>query len=131
MASRKPFYLLVGLLILAGASLSLHRHYTYDIPWLPGEKRQTWSIEAKVEFEATGGEVLASLAIPNTQPGFTQLNQQTASPGYGLAFTERKNGGQRADWSIREASGEQALYYRVDMLSILTLHRQAQACPRL
>ncbi|WP_438971328.1 inactive transglutaminase family protein [Methylophaga sp.] len=116
MVSRKPFYLLVGLLILAGVSLSLHRHYTYDIPWLPGETRQTWSIEAKVELDAMGGEILASLAIPDTQPGFTQLNQQTASPGYGLSFSERETGGQRALWSIRKASGEQTLYYKVDML---------------
>lgn len=116
MVSRKPFYLLVGLLFIAGISLSLHRHYTYDIPWLPGEIRQTWSVEAKVEFEATGGAVLASLAIPGTQPGFTQLSQHTASPGYGLAYTETENGGQRAEWSIRHAQGDQALYYRVDML---------------
>ena len=116
MASRKPFYLLVGLLFIAGISLTLHRHYTFDIPWLPGETRQTWSIEAKVEFDATGREVTASLAIPSTQPGFTQLNQQTASPGYGLSFSERNNGGQRAEWSIRRAFGEQALYYKVDML---------------
>lgn len=116
MASRKPFYLLVGLLIIAGVSLTLHRHYTYDIPWLPGETRQTWSIEAKVEFDATGEEILASLAIPNTQPGFTQLSQQTASPGYGLSFAERETGGDRAEWSVRNASGEQALYYKVDML---------------
>lgn len=116
MASRKPFYLLVGLLLLAGFALTLHRHYTYDIPWLPGEKRQTWSIEAKVNFNAIGKPVLASLAIPSTQPGFTQLNQQTASPGYGLSFVEHDDGGQRAEWSIRQAFGEQSLYYKVDML---------------
>jgi hypothetical protein len=114
--SRKAFYLLVGLLIVSGLGLTLHRHYTFDIPWLPGEQRQTWSIEAKVEFEAQDKEVLASLAIPGTQPGFTQLSQQTASPGYGLAYTKRDNGGHRAEWSIRHASGEQALYYKVDML---------------
>ena len=60
--------------------------------------------------------MLASLAIPGTQPGFTQLSQQTASPGYGLSYTKRENGGQRAEWSIRQATGEQALYYKVDML---------------
>lgn len=116
MASRKAFYFLVGLLFLAGAALSLHRHYTFDIPWLPGETRQTWSIEAKVNFDATGQAVLASLAIPSTQPGFTQLNQQTASPGYGLSYVEHDNKGERAEWSIRKAFGEQTLYYRVDML---------------
>ena len=115
MVSHKAFYVLVGILLLAGISLTLYRHYSFDIPWTPGEKRQTWSVEAKVEFDATGKEVVASLAIPDTQPGFTQLNQQTASPGYGQSYVQR-DGGQRVEWSIRHAQGEQALYYKVDML---------------
>lgn len=115
MASRTPFYVLVGLLFIAGIGLTLHRHMALDIPWLPGETRQTWSIEAKVDFVAEGEEVIASLAIPGTQPGFTQLNQQTASPGYGLAYEERDNG-KRVEWSIRQAEGSQSLYYKVDML---------------
>ena len=104
MASRTPFYILVSLLFLAGTALTLHRHIAFDIPWFPGEQRQTWSIEAKVDFEADGNPVTARLAIPNTQPGFTQLNQQTASPGYGLSFVERESG-TYAEWSIREANG--------------------------
>lgn len=115
MASRTPFYILVSLLFLAGTALTLHRHIAFDIPWFPGEQRQTWSIEAKVDFEADGNPVTARLAIPNTQPGFTQLNQQTASPGYGLSFVERETG-TYAEWSIREANGDQSLYYKVDML---------------
>ncbi|MDX1749078.1 MAG: inactive transglutaminase family protein [Methylophaga sp.] len=115
MASRTPFYILVSLLFLAGTALTLHRHIAFDIPWFPGEQRQTWSIEAKVDFEAEGNPVTARLAIPNTQPGFTQLNQQTASPGYGLSFVERESG-TYAEWSIREATGNQSLYYKVDML---------------
>jgi len=115
MASRTPFYILVSLLFLAGTALTLHRHIAFDIPWFPGEQRQTWSIEAKVDFEADGNPVTARLAIPNTQPGFTQLNQQTASPGYGLSFVERESG-TYAEWSIREATGNQSLYYKVDML---------------
>ncbi len=115
MASRTPFYVLVGLLLVAGIGLTLHRHMALDIPWLPGETRQTWSIEAKVDFTADGEEVIASLAIPGTQRGFTPLNQQTASPGYGLAYEERANG-KRVEWSIRQASGNQSLYYKVDML---------------
>ena len=115
MASRAPFYILVSLLFLAGTALTLHRHIAFDIPWFPGEQRQTWSIEAKVDFEASGAPVTARLAIPNTQPRFTQLNQQTASPGYGLSFVERE-AGTYAEWSKREANGTQSLYYKVDML---------------
>ncbi|WP_445397588.1 inactive transglutaminase family protein [Zobellella sp. An-6] len=115
MYSRKPFYLIVAALFLVGLALMLHRHFVYEVPWLPGEKRQIWSIEAKVEFEASGRPVKASLAIPGSQPGFTLMNESAASPGYGLSFIDL-NGSSRAEWSIRAASGLQELYYKVDMM---------------
>ncbi|MFD1009188.1 inactive transglutaminase family protein [Oceanisphaera ostreae] len=115
MYSRKPFYIIVAVLFLAGLALMLQRHFVYEIPWLPGEKRQIWSIEAKVEFEAKGKPVKASLAIPGSQPGFTLMNESAASPGYGLSFVEA-NGSSRAEWTIRNASGHQELYYKVDMM---------------
>ncbi len=115
MVSRQPFYLLVFLLFAAGVALVVYRHITFDVPWIPGETRQIWSVEAKVEFDAVGDPILASLAIPSTQRGFTFLNEQAASPGYGLSFTEEESE-RRAEWSIRNAIGKQELYYRVDML---------------
>ncbi|QSR44113.1 inactive transglutaminase family protein [Aeromonas dhakensis] len=116
MVSRKPFYLLVALLYIVGLGMTFYHHIALDVPLTPGEKRQIWSIEAKLEFEATGEPVIASLAIPGTQPGFTLMNENAASPGYGLSFVE-KDGDARAEWSIRTASGRQALYYRVDMMA--------------
>ncbi len=113
--SRTPFYILIVLLLLAGLSLIWHRHSQQNVPFLPGEKRQIWSIEAKIEFLANNNPVKISLAIPDTQPGFERLGEHTASPGYGLAFSE-KDDGRRAEWTIRSANGIQTLYYRVDML---------------
>ncbi|WNO09499.1 inactive transglutaminase family protein [Teredinibacter sp. KSP-S5-2] len=115
--SRTPFYLLIALLIVSGLALTWYRHYAFDVPWLPGEKRQVWSIEAKIEFLAQGEPIVASLAIPSSQPGFELMGEHTASPGYGLSFVE-KDGGRRAEWSIRNATGLQTLYYRIDMLSL-------------
>ncbi|MGO2090197.1 MAG: inactive transglutaminase family protein [Oceanisphaera sp.] len=115
MYSRKPFYIIVAVLFLAGLALMLQRHFVYEVPWMPGEKRQIWSIEAKVEFEAKGQPVKASLAIPGSQPGFTLMNESAASPGYGLSFVEA-NGSSRAEWTIRNAQGHQELYYKVDMM---------------
>ncbi len=115
MVSRRPFYVLVALLLTVGVGLMMYRHMAFDVPWLPGEYRQLWSVEAKVEFDANEQPVVASLAIPATQPGFTLIDESAASPGYGLAFVD-KNGVTRADWSIRSAKGHQELYYRVDMM---------------
>lgn len=116
MVSRKPFYLLVALLYLVGLGMTIYHHIALDVPLTPGEKRQIWSIEAKLEFDATGEPVIASLAIPGTQKGFTLMNENAASPGYGLSFVE-KDGDARAEWSIRSATGRQELYYRVDMMA--------------
>ncbi len=114
--SRTPFYFLIVLLTFAGFFLTWYRHIAFDIPWVPGEKRKVWSIEAKIEFSSKDQPVLASLAIPGSQPGFELMGEHTASPGYGLAYKEKEHG-RRAEWSIRRAEGKQTLYYRVDMMA--------------
>ncbi len=113
--SRQPFYFFIVFLILAGCCHSIYRHIAFNVPWLPGEKRLVWSIEAKIEFEAREEAAKVSFAIPDTQPGFVRVAEHTASAGYGLAYLEEPNG-RRAQWSIRKASGPQILYYRVDMM---------------
>lgn len=113
--SRLPFYLLVGLLLVTGIGLSVHRHITLEVPWTPGEQREVWEVEAIVNFNARGEPVLVDMALPSTQQGFRLLTEHTASPGYGLAFLE-ENGARRAQWSIREASGSQQLYYTAQLV---------------
>jgi hypothetical protein len=113
--SRLPFYLLVGLLLVMGIALSVHRHVTLEVPWTPGEQREVWEVEALVNFNAQGGPVLVNMALPARQQTFRMLTEHTASPGYGLAFLT-ENGSRRAQWSIREASGSQQLYYTTQML---------------
>lgn len=115
MHTRKPFYVIVATLFIVGVALLLHRHFVYEEPWLPGEKRSIWSVEAKVKFEANGKPVKVSLAIPSSQPGFTLMNESAASPGYGLSFVEQ-DGTKRAVWTIRQANGPQELYFKVDMM---------------
>lgn len=113
--ARQPFYFLVFLLIAAGIMLSYYRHESFDVPWLPGEKQQIWSIESKVEFSARNEPVTVSLAIPDTQESFVRLAEHTASAGYGLSYLEDEPA-RRAQWTIRDAAGPQILYYRVDVL---------------
>jgi len=113
--SRLPFYLIVTFLLVAGAAMSIHRHVQFEVPWTPGELRQVWEIEAQVNFTADGGPAKVNMALPSSQQGYRILTEHTASPGYGLAFLEEQ-GGRRAEWSTREAVGDQQLYYSVQAL---------------
>ncbi|PSU32443.1 inactive transglutaminase family protein [Photobacterium lutimaris] len=115
MTSRIPFYFLITLLVIAGAALSMYRHDVYGVPWTPGEERALWELEARIEFDAIGDPVKVSMAAPETQQGFTQIDESTSSPGYGVALIDT-NKGRRAEWSIREAAGKQILYYKTQML---------------
>ncbi|MBE9399418.1 inactive transglutaminase family protein [Pontibacterium sp. N1Y112] len=115
MQDKIPYYLLVTLLIAVGFGSAIYRHINLDIPWLPGETREVWRVEARLEFTADGDAIVAQMAIPESHPGFTLLEQATASPGYGLSYlTEEKRPAVR--WSTQQASGKQVLYYRAQFL---------------
>ncbi len=113
--SRKPFYIVVALLVLIGIGLSIHRHIQYEVPFTPGEQRAVWEVEAQVRLEANGGPVLVELAIPMSQQGYRLLGEHTASSGYGLTFVETADS-RVARWSIRAAQGSQHLYYSASFL---------------
>ncbi|MGV2990448.1 inactive transglutaminase family protein [Vibrio sp. E150_011] len=115
MTSRIPFFLSVGVLIAIGIALSVLRHDTYGVPWTPGEARQVWDIESRVEFNGTGEPAKVSLAAPYTQDGFTLISESASSPGYGISYVDT-DAGRRAEWSIREANGPQTIYYKTQFL---------------
>ncbi|WP_375753513.1 inactive transglutaminase family protein [Vibrio sp. HN007] len=115
MISRVPFYLLIGLLVVAGISLCITRHDNYGVPWTPGEKRQVWDIEARIEFSGIGEPAKVSLAAPSTQQGYTLIEESSSSPGYGVAYLETDIG-RRAEWSVRHANGAQTIYYKTQFL---------------
>jgi hypothetical protein len=103
------------LLITAGISLAVWRHIELGIPWLTGEQRPVWMVEARIDFDAGNGSVLASLNVPEQPPGFRILTEQAASPGYGFSIINN-SGSRRAEWSKREASGPQTLYFKAQFV---------------
>ncbi|MDC0609466.1 inactive transglutaminase family protein [Vibrio sp.] len=115
MTSRIPLYISIVALIVLGVYLTLFRHITYGVPWTPGETKKVWEVEARVEFGALGKPVKVSLAAPETQDGFTLLNESASSPGYGVSYINQDNS-RRAEWSIRKADGPQVIYYKAQFL---------------
>lgn len=126
--SRIPFFIAIFLLIAAGISLATWRHLELGIPWFSGEERPVWMVEARIDFDATGEPVLASLNVPDNPPGFRVLSEQAASPGYGFSIIE-ENGSRRAEWSKREVTGPQTLYFKVQFVPEEHILRAAQKRP--
>jgi len=113
---KRTFFTILVLLALSGIVIAMLRHMTTGTPFLPGREKSVWLVEARVDFEATGGPVSASLSLPDTQlPGFELFEEQAASPGYGFAILA-ENGNRRAEWTKREAQGDQSLYYSAQLV---------------
>lgn len=108
-------YTITALLVLVGLGMTYHRYSMYDVPLVPGTEKLVWSIEASVQFFATGGPVTVTLRRPTDQRGFSILDESGASPGYGLTFID-DGALPAAQWSVRGASGRQTLYYRAEVL---------------
>lgn len=116
MNQKRGFFAVLMLLALGGVILAIARHVVTGTPFLPGQEKSVWLVEARIDFDADGGAVTASLALPEDQmPGYELFAEQAASPGYGFAIlTERRS--RRAEWTRREASGEQSLYYSAQLV---------------
>lgn len=114
--SRLPFYLIVAVLVVTGLATAWARHVEMELPFTPGERRPVWLIEARVDFTATGEEVLVSLDLPDTPPGFRLHTEHATSPGYGFSVIEQ-DGDRRGEWSKRDAQGPQTLYYKAQLIA--------------
>ncbi len=132
MMSRKSYYFIITMLFLLGVALMIYRNVIFEVPWFPSEQREIWSVEAKLKFQSNpdNDPVKLSFAIPNNQKGFTILSETPSSPGYGVNFTEEKNQ-RRAVYTTREATGQQEMFYTVNIMKDPFAKDQDVAVPKI
>lgn len=131
MVSRGVFYLVTAVLFVAGLLLMIYQHVTFEIPFLPGQQREVWSVEAKVEFEPNNtGAATVDLAMPPVQPGFTQISQSTASLGFGISYVLKQNNSY-VEWTKRNPIGLQTVYYRANFLRDDSVQESSMTIPEL
>ena len=109
--NNRHLYLLSAALALLGLGLFAYKVHVLGFPLRPQEQTQIWNIEAAVRFEPGPAAVKATLRIPSLTPGFALLDENFVSRGFGLA-TRNAPAGREAQWTLRQASGPQTLYYR-------------------
>jgi hypothetical protein len=103
---------LTALLGLTGLGLFLYKALSLGFPLRPDKETEIWTLQARFTVDATARPVKVVLQIPSDPPGFTVLDENFVSRGYGLTTVDSLDSRQ-AQWAIREAEGRQTLYYRV------------------
>lgn len=109
--SRLHLLLLAGVLSAAGLALAGYKVAVLGFPLTPDAEVDIWTVQARFTVDARRGPVRAVLQVPQEPPGFTLLDENFISRGYGLTVREEPDG-RAAVWTIREAAGRQTLYYR-------------------
>lgn len=125
---RIPFYLMVAGLIVAGLLTAWLRHSATEVPFMPGEQKPVWLIEARIDFNAMGQETTVRLDLPDEPPGFRLIREQAASPGYGFAVLDDQQN-RRAEWTRRQVSGPQTLYYNAQYVPVNSAERTKPSEP--
>ena len=112
-ASRTQIALIAGALIALGVGLTLYKVFSLGFPLLPGEYREVWTIESKINFTPTdGGPVEIDLKLPEDLGGWVVLEEHFASSGFGFTVVER-DGLRRAHWTRQLLDRPTTLYYKM------------------
>ena len=105
----------VALLVLLFTALTLLIMFLkvqyLHVPLVPGEGSGVWTVEARVDFIGRNGPARVSFQLPQETPGFTVLDENFVSRGFGLTI-ENAGEQRQAVWTLRRSQGDQALFYR-------------------
>jgi len=104
-------YGLACVLAAIGFGVFAYKVYQLDFPVIPGATYDIWDIEYRMRFQAGGDPVKLVAHLPQTDSRFFVGDEHFVSRQFGLSVSDRQ-GARHAIWSVREARGEQVLYYR-------------------
>ncbi|QIB67488.1 inactive transglutaminase family protein [Kineobactrum salinum] len=112
MASRTQIGIVAGILILFGLGLTAYKVIRLDLPLWPGESREVWTIESKVNFKPSDGPVEVELQLPRPLGGWVLLEEHFASSGFGFTVVDETEG-KLARWTRQTLETPTTLYYKM------------------
>lgn len=112
-ASRSQIALIAGALFMLGLGLTLYKAFSLGFPLLPGEYREVWTIESKINFTPKRDQpVQVNLKLPAEQGGWVLLEEHFASSGFGFTVVD-EGGGKAARWTRNSLDKPTTLYYKL------------------
>ncbi|MCP4406482.1 MAG: UUP1 family membrane protein [Gammaproteobacteria bacterium] len=113
MKTRSQFYVLVGILLFIGISLTLYKKLALDFTLTPGGTETVWQIQARIQFDAEGGPAKISLTLPQVDKSRKVVFSENLAQDYKYKIIEEDKG-RKAVWSREDVQGIQTIYLRAD-----------------
>jgi hypothetical protein len=117
--SKVQIGLIAGVLIALGLGLTLYKAISLDLPLVPDQYRDVWTIESKTSFTPTrvgsGSQAVnVELSLPSAQAGWVILEEHFASSGFGFSIIEQ-DAGNLARWTRQKLDRPTTLYYKMQV----------------
>jgi hypothetical protein len=131
----RHLFILASILVISAISIFTYKIYVLNLPLNPTAQTSVWAVEAKMTFTAARGAVQVKLMLPPKQEHFDVIDENFISRSYGvtspkydasLALNNRES-----VWSLRKASGNQTLYYRLIIAASETNKQPQYATPTI
>lgn len=120
MKRSRHWQLLAFGLVIIGLAIFAYKAKELKYPIWPSETSDIWTVQARVQVAPGSGPVKVDMKLPTRTPHYANSNENFVSRGFGLSIDD--DAWQReANWAIRRAQGDQALYYR----AVFYRHREA------
>ena len=95
--SKVQIGLIAGALIALGIGLTLYKAISLDLPLVPGQYREVWTVESKTSFTPTRISnssqavipVNIELKLPLDRAGWVILEEHFPSSGFGFSILEQ------------------------------------------
>lgn len=111
---KSQLYILASVLALIALSLFVYKSQRLGFPITPNSRAEIYTVEARVSLRPRNGGNKVNLQILADPPGYRIRDEGFISRNWGENVISR--GGRREiQWTVRRASGVQALYYRVSL----------------
>ena len=103
--SRVQIALIAGVLIALGVGLTLYKAVSLDLPLVPGEYREVWTVESKASFTPGKGQVNVELSLPVSLAGWVIIDEHFVSSGFGFSIVRDSDNtarrvGRVSRWSV-------------------------------
>lgn len=107
--------IMITILLALGIAIISYQIFVLKTPLTESEVDNLWTIDAKINFDVSGTKpVSVQFYIPPKGGDYTVSNELFLASGYGQNVTSQQYN-RLVTWSARSVSGQQTLFYRLNL----------------